>query len=472
MIVGYIAIFLLVMAVSIYAVIQLRQFSTTTHDILEIDNRLIDYEKRLTDSLLSQVRYERKYLIIKDRALYDQFIAAAGDFTRSIDAALSLGGDFHREGVDRIRRHHGHYVALFEKEAALVRGAVSYEQAWYRQQKELAITDAMEELKRLRASSQQNTYERIRQLGDAGVRARSVMGGLAVAALVLGVAISVVITRSITRPIAVMIDKTREVANGVLKGDLALSSPPEIGELSTSFNAMCRKLRALDKMKSDFFSTMSHELRTPLTSIREGTSLLLEGKGGEATEKQRRLLTIISEESNRLIGLVNSLMDLSKMEAGMMAFTLTDTALAPLLHKAAAEAELLASVKKIALDISCAPDLPAVCMDGERILQALRNLIGNAIKFTPEGGRVSVAAAHDDRGVRVAVSDTGPGIGKEYLTVVFEKFQQVPLADSYKVKGTGLGLAIVNHIITAHGGSVWAESEPGQGSSFIFVLPA
>jgi two-component system sensor histidine kinase GlrK len=268
-----------------------------------------------------------------------------------------------------------------------------------------------------------------------------------------------------------VIAKTREIANGVLKSDLDISSPAEINELARAFNLMCRKLQAVDKMKSDFFAAMSHELRTPLTSIKEGTSLLLEGVGGDTTEKQRKLLTIIAEESNRLITQVNSLLDLSKMEEGMVHFNFVRGDLIPLLHKAAAETELLAAAKNITLQLEHAPDLSPIRIDRERMLQVLRNLIGNAVKFTPHGGRVKVTAGPVAEGLMVDVSDTGPSIPKEKLSVIFEKYHQIPLADSNQIKGTGLGLAIVKHIITAHGGRVWAESEQGRGSSFMFVLP-
>jgi two-component system sensor histidine kinase GlrK len=111
-------------------------------------------------------------------------------------------------------------------------------------------------------------------------------------------------------------------------------------------------------------------------------------------------------------------------------------------------------------------------MDRERILQVLRNLIGNALKFTPEGGQVRVSAKLINREVEISVTDSGPGIPKENLTTIFEKFHQANLKNPNRIKGTGLGLAIVKHVITAHGGKVWAESESGQGSTFIFVLPA
>ena len=176
-------------------------------------------------------------------------------------------------------------------------------------------------------------------------------------------------------------------------------------------------------------------------------------------------------ESNRLINLVNSLLDLSKMEAGMMTYDFKLTPITSLIEKAMMEIGLLAEAKKITLETKIDRGLPILWIDPERILQVLRNLIGNAVKFTTEGGRVRVSARPVDQSLEVVVADTGPGISKENLINIFEKFHQVPLRSMNQIKGTGLGLAIVKHTITAHGGRVWAESEPGQGSSFIFVLP-
>jgi two-component system sensor histidine kinase GlrK len=268
-----------------------------------------------------------------------------------------------------------------------------------------------------------------------------------------------------------MMNKTKEISRGVFKGNLNVSSPPEISELARAFNSMCDKLNEIDKMKSDFFSSMSHELRTPLTSIKEGTNLLLEGVGGNMSVKQNRILTIISEESNRLIDLVNSLLDLSKLEAGMMPFNFTGADIRPLIDKSISETEPLAAAKNIGLKMAIAQDLPIIKMDCERILQVLRNLIGNAIKFTPDGGHVTISTQPANGGIKVAVADTGRGIPKESLNMVFDKFEQVPTAGCNKIEGTGLGLAIVKYIINTHGGMVWAESELGQGSTFIFVLP-
>ncbi|MEW6001258.1 MAG: ATP-binding protein [Nitrospirota bacterium] len=473
LIIGYLTIFILVAAVSVYAFLQLQQFETVTHQILNVDNRIVDYEKKLTDSLLSQMRYERKYIIVKDDTLYDQFLLAKVDFIQYLEKAmLLLDTPQKRDLLKRVKANYERYNSLFDEEVEYVRANERYQQDFYQQEKEKAVNEITEELKNLKVFSEQSIYDKIKKLGEAGAIARNVVLIMAITSILWGIVISFFITRSITKPLSVMIDKTREISEGVLKSDLALSSPPEIAELSKAFNSMCHKLKMVDKMKSDFFASMSHELRTPLSSIKEGSSLLLEGLAGELSEDQKRLTLIISEESDRLIALVNSILDLSRMEAGMMTFNFTLSNITPLIRKAVNEIEPLAVAKNINLDIDTTEELPNIRMDCDRILQALRNLIGNAVKFTPEEGYIKISAGLINRNLKVTVNDTGPGIPKENLSTIFEKFRQAPATNLHQIKGTGLGLALVKHIITAHGGKVWAESDIGKGSSFIFVLPA
>jgi two-component system sensor histidine kinase GlrK len=224
-------------------------------------------------------------------------------------------------------------------------------------------------------------------------------------------------------------------------------------------------------MTSDFYSLMSHELRTPLTSIREGTNLFLEGRVGQVTEKQRELLVIIAEESSRLIDLVSSLLELSKLESGVLAFNFSATDLSPLIARSIREMTPLAAAKEIGIESDVA-DIPPVSIDSERILQVLRNLVGNALKFTPPGGMVRIAAGRTEGGITLSVTDTGPGIPPEEAGIIFDRFRQAVSARSPKFPGTGMGLAIVRHIVEAHGGQVWVESKAGHGSTFTFTLPA
>ena len=473
MMIGYLALFALVMAVSSYVVLKIRQFNKTTQHILLIDSRILQHEKKMTDSILSQSRFERKFILTRDRALYDQFLSGKETFHKILIEALALADTSYKKDVlEELQKHFEDYHFLVDEEMKLVQSNRDYRKKWFEHEKEKQVDLILDELEILEMQSQQDIVERMEKLGEAGSSARRVVTGMSVTAIVLVLITSFFIARAINRPLKMLMDKTREISNGVFECQLNISSPPELSELAKAFNTMCEKLRALDKMKSDFFSSMSHELRTPLTSIKEGINLLKEGAGGTIPERQKRLLTILTLETNRLIELVNSLLDLSKMEAGMMNYTVERGTLSPLIDRAMIEIVPLVESKNIRVERNGFDRLPILRMDNERILQVLRNLIGNAVKFTPEGGRVIISARLMDHEIEVSVADTGPGIPPENLTTVFNKYQQATAPGSYRMKGTGLGLSIAKHIVSSHGGRIWAESKLGEGSTFIFVLPA
>ncbi len=472
-VIGYLAIFIPVVAVSAYAIMHLALFHRVTSDILQIDNRMRSYQQKLSDSILAQIRYERKYIITKDKDLHNQFMLAEREVIKLIDEAMSIADAGHeRDVLIRIKGYCENYKSIFNEEVEFIKKKRPYLQDRYKEEKEKAVDEILWELRNLRLYTEQDTYERIRHLGESGTRANKIVILTGVSFILLGIIISIFITRSITSPLSFLRKKTRQVADGNFEGHLAPSSPPEIGDLARDFNLMCNKLKEMEKMKSEFFSLMTHELRTPLASIKEGTNLLLKGIGEKSEEKRKEVLTIIAEESNRLIDLVNSLLDLSKMEAGVIALNFETSDIEPLINKAVSGMEPLAMAKNVGIQVKIPQYLPCVRMDEERILQALRNLIGNAVKFTPGGGHVTVSAQPRETGVSVSVADTGPGIPKEDLNAIFDKFRQATITGYNKIKGTGLGLAIVKHIINAHGGKVWVESEPGHGSTFIFLLPA
>ena len=469
---GYLAILMLVMAASLYAILMLRQFSNQTQHILLIDSRVPQYGKRMTDSILSQSRFERKFILTKDRALYDQFLSAKESFYRMLNEALALvDTPYKKDTLEELQKHFEDYQFLVDEEITFALSNRDYRKKWYEQEKDKQVDLILDELKILEVQSQQDIILRMETLGEIGSSARRMVIVMIISTIGLILVTSIFITRAITRPLKILVDKTRDISDGVFDARLNISSPPEVSELAKAFNIMCEKLRVLDKMKSDFFASMSHELRTPLTSIKEGVSLLQDGVGGSVSDKQRRLLTILSQEANRLIGLVNSLLDLSKMEAGMMTYTFETGSLAPLVERATTEMVPLIESRKIRLERKGFEALPLIRMDKERILQVFRNLIGNAVKFTPDGGRVMISARQASQGIEVSVADTGPGILPEKLMTIFDKYQQAGAAGSYKMKGTGLGLSIAKHVISSHGGRIWAESKAGEGSTFIFVLP-
>jgi two-component system sensor histidine kinase GlrK len=293
-----------------------------------------------------------------------------------------------------------------------------------------------------------------------------------VVAIIMVIIISVINTRSVSVPISRLQEKTKSVARGDFGDPLDIPSPPEIRQLAEAFNAMCGRLRELDQMKIDYIGHLSHELRTPLTAIKEASSMLREGIFAQMPAKQRELETLINEECERLIRTVTRLLDFSMMESGMMPLSVQEASLQPIVEKSMQRFSPVAQRKDISMQMQIQPDLPRFPMDAEKVEVVLENLLSNALKFTPEGGRITVSARQqsDSNRVEVAVSDTGRGIPESGLKEVFEKFRRV---DDGKgaVRGTGLGLAIVKHIINAHGGQVWAQSEVGRGCTFTFWLP-
>lgn len=473
LIIGFLILAVLVTAVSVYSILQLSEVNKVTRSIILADNSLLDVYKKLTDELLSETRNEKKYVIMQDNAFYDSYRKAKEDFNQHLFEAILLAEP--AEMTDllyKVNRLHYQFNILFMEEFEYLVNTRQYAKEWYKNEKEKTANAILEELKFLGFLSEKNVINKVRNLSEMGIRASKIAIIITVAALLFGLILSAFITRSITIPLSAMKKKTREIATGDLDSNLKITTPPEMAELADAFNYMSRKLKEVDTMKSDFFSLMSHELRTPLTSIKEGTNMMLEGLGGELTDKQQRLLGIIAEESNRLIGLVNSLLDLSKMEAGMMAYHLTEADLNLLVQQAVQEIIPLAESKNILIEKETSTALPPVAVDSERVLQALRNILGNAIKFTSDDGRVKISVHPVTEGVQVSISDTGPGIAKEDLSRIFLKFHQVAPAGTHKFKGTGLGLTTVEHIISAHGGKIWVESEVGHGSTFFFILPA
>ncbi|OPY81781.1 MAG: Alkaline phosphatase synthesis sensor protein PhoR [Syntrophorhabdus sp. PtaU1.Bin153] len=471
--IGFFAIFLIMGAVNAYTVWKLHQVNKETARIISIDQRILDLKNKLADSVLSELAHDKKYIITKDPMFFDQLVSAANEFSKHLAEAISIADTTAKaESLGRVRSHHEKYQTLVREEVEQIRKGPAYPKIQYEKEKEKVIDQILEELKVLEASSHRDIYVRMSTLREAAGSAGTLAIIMLTIAFALVVGTSFLSTRSITKPLTALMDKTKEISKGVFEGELNIPSPPELSELTMAFNVMCYKLKRVDTMKSEFFSSMSHELRTPLASIKEGIGLLEEGVGGAMTDKQKRLLKILSEETHRLIGLVNSLLDVAKMEAGMMRYNFQQETLPPLIDKVLTEMGPLIEAKKLRVQADIEGDLPTLSLDRERMLQAIRNLVGNAAKFTPEQGQVTISVCRRDKGVEFSVNDTGLGIPKENLTAIFEKFHQPPVKTSEWVKGTGLGLAFVKHIITAHGGKVWAESKPGQGSTFIFVLPS
>jgi signal transduction histidine kinase len=322
--------------------------------------------------------------------------------------------------------------------------------------------------------------------------------GLLLAGLGMALIASLFVARRVVGPLESLRNGVERIGGGDMNSRLEVKTGDEIEMLAEEFNKMSENLRGaydglerkvaqrtrdlaianerlqeLDRLKSDFVSNVSHELRTPLTAIKGAVDLILREVAGPLTEKQIHYLTRVRSNTQHLAGLINDLLDLSKIESGKSEFKSSRVSLAGLVHEVVETLRPVAAEKEITLEATISAPSILVWADRDKINQVLMNLVANAIKFTPAQGTVAVSATRDgSESVQVSVSDTGPGIPPDEKEKIFDKFHQIAQAGDAKPKGTGLGLAICRALVELHGGKIWVEPEPSGGSIFYFTLPA
>jgi signal transduction histidine kinase len=292
---------------------------------------------------------------------------------------------------------------------------------------------------------------------------------VAAGVLAAGVALFVArwLARGMTRPLRDMAAAAQEMERGAYGRRVVTASRDEVGQLAEAFNRMSGELENLERLRRELIANVSHELKTPISALRAHLENLIDGveRADPAT------LQVMLTQSERLGRLVDQLLELSRFESGDLPLHREAVRLRPLVAQVRSEIEVTTGARDVELDDRVPADLPPVYADPERIHQVVFNLLDNAVRFTPAGGRVTISAARRDGEVAVAVADTGPGIPAEHLPRLFDRFYRVDTARSRDDGGTGIGLAIARSIVEAHGGRIHAESEPGRGSTFTFELP-
>jgi signal transduction histidine kinase len=243
-------------------------------------------------------------------------------------------------------------------------------------------------------------------------------------------------------------------------------------QLHSQLKAANEKLKELDKLKDEFVSTASHELRTPMTAIKSYVWLVQNDKAGPITDTTRRYLDIVFNSTERLIHLVNDMLDISRIESGKTQLRPEQVDYPDLINQLNNEFSARATERHMAWSVNLPSALPQITLDKEKILQVLENLVGNAFKFTPDGGRVTVAVSADKKYLSTSISDTGPGISQTDISHLFTKFTRLgENINTYSQPGTGLGLYLCKQYVEMHQGKILIDSVPGQGSTFTFTLP-
>ncbi len=304
-------------------------------------------------------------------------------------------------------------------------------------------------------------------------------------ALVCAVAVSLFVSRRVVTPIRQMMQASRYITDGHYRQRVKVDSNDELGQLAHSFNQMAGTLEQTEAIRRDLIANVTHELRTPLTSIKGYMEGLIDG----VLPAQPDTYQQVYQEADRLQRLVNNLQELSRVEAGAFELNRQPVDITGVIHSTVTRLRPQFEEKEVALTLDISPNLPAVIADEDRINQILLNLIGNALQYTPPGGTVTIAAKlqiirnpkpalEQSEGSKiqnrllVTIADTGIGIPAEQLPHLFTRFYRIDKSRSRAGGGSGIGLTIAKHLVEAHGGHIWAESEgEGQGSKFSFLLP-
>ncbi len=238
--------------------------------------------------------------------------------------------------------------------------------------------------------------------------------------------------------------------------------------LYTELEKKNKQLEKSDQLKSQFVANVSHEFKNPLATIKESLSIILDGLAGEITSEQKKFLKIGRDSINRLIRLVTNLLNVSRIESGKVLMTREEFSVGLLVEEVLTSCKRSISKKHIIIEKNTSLSMDLIWADRDMMFEVVTNLLTNAMKYTPERGKVAIKLKGNKEWIRFEISDTGPGVPKEYHQKIFDKFERIT---AEKQEGTGLGLPIVKDIVGLHKGRVWLESEVGKGSKFIFVLP-
>jgi len=421
------------------------------------------------DAMLSLARLEARFLLLGDAAfssLWDERAARA------------------REELDRLReflstRHAAELLASIMKTFAQYREVVG-------QERELVLRGDRARARELADSLGRTLREGVEadldalseaihaaalaaQAEAAKLEARTWAGVLVALVAALGLALlgTAIIAVRLTRSLRALSTATAAVAAGSFREPITVEGNDEAADLARSFNAMAERLRELDELKQAFLATVSHELRSPLTSMREAALLLRDRVGGELSERQSRMVEIIAASCDRLLRLVNQVLDLSRLRAGVLTLDRQPVDLDRVVTRALDEMRPQAEEAGLSLTFERRGHDFVVEGDEDRLVQVLVNLVANAIRFTMRRGRVVVRLHDAEHEVEVQVEDTGVGIPALALPHILDTWQQAHRQRG----GTGLGLAIVRGIVEAHRGRVTVESQEGKGSRFSVLLP-
>jgi signal transduction histidine kinase len=488
---AFLLIALLLIAMS---VMSLQSIATVARQsrLLDQARERVDASRQIEHALGVQMSFTRNALLLRDDATIESMFRENNRFRDTFDRLEAAAPPEQRETIQRLRNTQDKVMATVARIAALIREDKADEAM------DLHLSEGYplyREIATLVTRAVRNEEAGMGQL-RAGVeatyrRALLLTGGFAAASIVLALGLGFVISWSFILPVREAERFLGQVAKGNFGASIDVPNRDEFGALARRMNEMSRELHELydaqrraahqlqvlnaeleqaSRAKSNFLASMSHELRTPMNAILGFTEMIRDGLYGEVPPEVQEPVSDIHTCGKQLLGLINNVLDLSKIEAGHMELALGEYVVEDIVNTVKLSLRALAATKGLDLVTTVPPDLPLGVGDGKRITQCLMNLVGNALKFTREG-RVEIRVAAEGESLLFAVSDTGIGIPADQIESIFEEFRQADATVSRDFGGTGLGLSITRKLVELHGGRIWVESQAGKGSTFFFSIP-
>jgi signal transduction histidine kinase len=454
----------------------LRGVNERTEELIHLQRKIEAYRQVQHDTT-SQLYSVSSALLSSDDSTLSSTLRRLNQFGYDADRLQFVAKD-EVDLLAEFQQQYGRFVDIVTHVVELIRAGRAGEARELQVTQATPLADRLERLtNHLVNKAEADMVAGIEARTQAYETARWIVIAFALGSIALALGLGYAISWSLVGPVKEIEAKLNKVATGDFTQRVEVANRDELGALAADVNRMSEELGRLyqqlelaSKHKSQFLANMSHELRTPLNAILGYAELMVDGIYGEPSEKMRGVLERLQSNGRHLLGLINAVLDLSKIEAGQLTLSVNDYSLKEVVQSAFVAVESLATAKRLALKIELPAALPTGRGDEQRITQVLLNLVGNAIKFT-EAGEVAIAASAENGAFTVAVRDTGPGIAVADQTRIFEEFQQADNSSTRSKGGTGLGLAISKRIIEMHGGRIWVESNQGEGSTFAFRLP-
>jgi len=488
---GFLFITLLFIAMS---AVSLQTLAATSRTMNRLDqaHEHVDWSRQIEQALAMQMHFSAMALLSRDDPPISLIMRENNRFNDTLARFETVARAEERALIQAIRDAQEDAMASVADGVNAVRdGRLADAMTALRTRQEPTYRRIEELVGQLVAAEESRMASLRRSIADGHRYSLRLMGGFAVVSIVVALVGGVVISWSFILPVQEAHGFLSEVAKGRFGGTIVVPNRDEFGALAEHMNWMSHELRRFDdeqqvaaeklgglnerlaqasQAKSEFLANMSHELRTPLNAILGFTEIMLDDQYGEVSAGFREPLTDIQTNGRYLLGLVNDVLDLSKIEAGRFELGVEEYLAQEIVAVVQASLKSLALEKGLAFTAQVEPDIPPARGDGRRITQCLLNLTGNALKFTPEGG-VDIEVRLDGEWLVYRVSDTGIGIPADEIENIFSEFRQVDPTITREYGGTGLGLSITKRLVEMHGGRIWVESEPGKGSTFFFTVP-